>query len=168
MSENLSVTIHRILISPEHIYRGHHGREPGTESMVDRDTVDCEAGLGLAGDRYQREEVGHKRQVTFFDLDVHRDLLRRFPGSEVDTDAYRRNVVIEGADLNDLVGKQFRMGEILFEGIEECRPCYWMDKAFGPGAEEALKGRGGLRARILKSGTLRKGMQELTVLDLVG
>jgi MOSC domain-containing protein YiiM len=163
MSENVSVTIHRILISPEHIYRGHHGREPGTKSMVDRDEVACEAGRGLTGDRYQREKIGHKRQVTFFELDVHRDLLRRFPGSEVETDVYRRNVVIDGVDLNGLIGKQFRLGGVLFEGVEECRPCYWMDTAFGPGAEEALKGRGGLRARILKSGTIRKGPQKLIV-----
>ena len=165
MPENLSVTIHRILISPGHVYRGHHGREPGTGSMVDRDSVVCEAGLGLAGDRYQREEAGHKRQATFFDLNVHRELLSLFPGTEVETDAYRRNVVIEGIDLNRLIGKQFRLGGVLFEGVEECRPCYWMDTAFGPGAEEALKGRGGLRARILESGTLQKGTQELTVLD---
>ena len=165
MPENLPVTIHRILISPEHIYRGHHGGEPGTESMVERDSAACEAGLGLTGDRYRREEAGHKRQITFFDLDVHRDLLRRFPESEVETDVYRRNVIIEGFDLNRLIGKQFRLGEVLFEGVEECRPCYWMDTAFGPGAEEALKGRGGLRARILESGTLQKGPQELTVLD---
>ena len=102
----------------------------------------CEAGLGLTGDRYQREEIGHKRQVTFFDLDVHRDLLRRFPGSEVETDVYRRNVVIDGVDLNGLIGKQFWLRRGLFEGVEECRPCYWMDTAFGPGTEEALKGRG--------------------------
>jgi MOSC domain-containing protein YiiM len=39
-------------------------------------------------------------------------------------------------------------------GTEESRPCFWMDHAFGPGAQAALKGRGGLRARILTSGRL--------------
>jgi MOSC domain-containing protein YiiM len=163
MSETLPVTIHRILICPEHIYVGHHGRPPGEAPLEDLNSVSCIAGRGLAGDRYAGEEEGHRRQVTFFALEVHRDLRRRFPEVAVGPDVYRRNVVIEGADLNRLIGKRFRLGGVLFEGVEECRPCYWMDTAFGPGAEEALKGRGGLRARILESGTLRKGNHELTV-----
>ena len=48
-----------------------------------------------------------------------------------------------------------RMG-VVFEGVEECKPCYWMDQAFGSGAETAMAGRGGLRARIVKGGVLRR------------
>jgi len=131
--------------------------------MADRETVQCVTGKGLVGDRYQEAEVGHKRQITFFDLEVHRDLCRQFEGAAVESEVYRRNVVIEGVDLNSLIGKRFRLGGVLFEGVEECRPCYWMDSAFGPGAEEAMRGRGGLRARILEDGTLQKGFQEMTV-----
>ena len=40
-------------------------------------------------------------------------------------------------------------------GEEEAKPCYWMDTAFGPGAENALQGVGGLRAKILSDGELR-------------
>ena len=47
--------------------------------------------------------------------------------------------------------------DVRFLGIEECSPCYWMNQAFGPGTEEKLKGRGGLRARILSDGLLRVG-----------
>ncbi|RKX34796.1 MAG: molybdenum cofactor biosysynthesis protein [Verrucomicrobia bacterium] len=165
MSQSLPITIHRLLICPEHIYVGHHGRPPGETPLEDLDAARCIAGKGLSGDRYAGREEGHKRQATFFDLEVHRDLCRRFPEAAVGPDVYRRNVVIEGVDLNSLIGKQFRLGEVLFEGVEECRPCYWMDSAFGPGAEEALKGKGGLRARILEGGTLQKGTQDLIVLD---
>jgi MOSC domain-containing protein YiiM len=42
--------------------------------------------------------------------------------------------------------------------MAECKPCYWMDEAIAPGAEALLQGRGGLRARILTSGTLRVGL----------
>ena len=136
--------------------------------MEDRASVACEAGRGLAGDRYREMKSGHKRQITFFDLAVHRALQALFPGLAFETDIYRRNVITEGVDLNSLVGHRFRLGGVLFEGVEECRPCYWMDGALGPGAETAMKGHGGLRARILKSGTIRKGLQELTVLDPVG
>jgi MOSC domain-containing protein YiiM len=58
-------------------------------------------------------------------------------------------------ELNSLIGKRFKVQEVEFEGICECRPCYWMDQAIAPGAEEALRGRGGLRAKILTDGKLR-------------
>jgi MOSC domain-containing protein YiiM len=60
-------------------------------------------------------------------------------------------------DLNALIGREFEVQGVRFAGVEECRPCYWMNEAFGhPQAEDWLKGRGGLRARILSSGWLRK------------
>ncbi|MEI8342757.1 MAG: molybdenum cofactor biosysynthesis protein, partial [Verrucomicrobiota bacterium] len=67
----------------------------------------------------------------------------------------RRNVITTGVNLNELIGKRFDIQNVQFEGIEECRPCHWMDQAFAPGAEQWLKGRGGLRARILTNGVLR-------------
>jgi MOSC domain-containing protein YiiM len=69
--------------------------------------------------------------------------------------AARRNVVTSGVDLNSLIGRRFELQGVVFEGIWECSPCYWMDSAIGPGAEQALRGSGGLRARILTDGTLR-------------
>jgi MOSC domain-containing protein YiiM len=49
--------------------------------------------------------------------------------------------------------------------MEECRPCYWMDRAFAPGAYEFLKGRGGLRAKILCDGMLRSTARLTEVTD---
>ena len=46
--------------------------------------------------------------------------------------------------------------ELRFAGVEQCKPCHWMDSALGPGAEAWLQGRGGLRARILTDGVLRR------------
>jgi MOSC domain-containing protein YiiM len=63
--------------------------------------------------------------------------------------------MVRGVDLNDLIGKAFTLQGIQFQGTEECRPCYWMNSAIGPGAEEWLRGRAGLRAKILSDGTLR-------------
>ena len=69
----------------------------------------------------------------------------------------RRNVVCAGVDLNTLTGgAEFEVQGVVFRGREECRPCYWMDQSFGPGAEAALHGRGGLRAEIVRGGVLRK------------
>jgi hypothetical protein len=54
-----------------------------------------------------------------------------------------------------LIGQEFEVQGVCFLGMEECRPCYWMDRAFAPGAQEFLKGRGGVRAKILTDGILR-------------
>jgi len=67
----------------------------------------------------------------------------------------RRNVIVRGFDLNDLIGQEFEVQGVRFLGTEECRPCYWMDRVFAPGTQEFLKGRGGLRAKILSDGSLR-------------
>jgi FdhD protein len=57
------------------------------------------------------------------------------------------------------------LGGVLFEGVEECKPCYWMDAAVAPGANAFLAGRGGLRCRILEDGILSCGGAELETLD---
>jgi MOSC domain-containing protein YiiM len=72
---------------------------------------------------------------------------------------FRRNVITGGMDLNELIGQEFQIQGVRFRGTEECRPCYWMDQAFAPGANEFLKGRGGLRAVILTDGRLRANVR---------
>jgi MOSC domain-containing protein YiiM len=67
---------------------------------------------------------------------------------------FRRNVITEGLDLAALIGSEFEVEGIHFRGHSECTPCYWMDRAFCPGTEAALRGRGGLRAQILSDGFL--------------
>jgi MOSC domain-containing protein YiiM len=67
----------------------------------------------------------------------------------------RRNVITRGVDLNSLIGQRFANQGVEFEGVAECSPCHWMNQAIAPGAESALRGRGGLRARILTDGILR-------------
>jgi hypothetical protein len=58
--------------------------------------------------------------------------------------------------LAELIGVEFELQGVQFFGKEECRPCYWMNLAFGSGAEKAMKGRGGLRAEIRSDGFLRR------------
>lgn len=53
------------------------------------------------------------------------------------------------------IGREFDVQGITFFGVQESAPCEWMDAAFAPGAKDAMKGRGGLRARILTDGILR-------------
>ena len=151
-----SMTIRHIFVSPGHNYYGHHGQPPGNHEMVEVEEVECVAGRGLRGDRFFDYKDDYKGQITFFAWETLEGLRREFGPEHVSTAASRRNVITEGVDLNTLIGQEFEVQGVRFLGTEESRPCEWMNQAFHPGAEAWLKGRGGLRAQILSSGTLRK------------
>ncbi len=152
--------VHHIYISPGHNYRGHHGRAAGDHPILELDQVECVAGQGLRGDRFFAHQDQFKGQVTFFDWDVYRAMQQQFDRSDLAASAMRRNVLVAGVDLNALIDREFQLQGIRFAGSEECAPCYWMNQAIAPGAEEFMKGRGGLRARILTTGILRVGPAE--------
>ncbi len=118
--------------------------------------VQCAAGRGLEGDRFYDYKESYKGQVTFFSLAVFEALCQRFQIQDKDPSVFRRNILVSGADLNDYVDREFELQGIRFAGTEEARPCYWMNQAFADGAEEAMRGHGGLRARILSDGILRE------------
>jgi MOSC domain-containing protein YiiM len=123
--------------------------------MIEVPSIECVAGRGLRGDRYFDFKDDYKGQVTFFSLDVF-DQLRGALAVEVAVpSAVRRNVFTRDVDLNKWIDQDFEIQGVRFHGTEESRPCDWMDRAIAPGAREFLKGRGGLRARILSDGTLR-------------
>lgn len=150
--------IRHLFLSPGHNYFGHKGQPPGTHPMVECERMECVAGRGITGDRFFDYKPDYKGQITFFSWEVFHALLRALNlPPDISPAATRRNVIVEGADLNALVGQEFELQGVRFAGVEECRPCFWMNEAFRhPQAEEWLKGRGGLRARILSSGWLHK------------
>jgi MOSC domain-containing protein YiiM len=123
--------------------------------MIEVPEIECVAGRGIHSDRYFDFKGDYKGQITFFSLDVFVELCGALQIQDRSPALARRNVITRGADLNELVGQEFEVQGVLFFGTEECRPCYWMDRAFAPGAEKFLKGRGGLRAKILSDGELR-------------
>jgi MOSC domain-containing protein YiiM len=69
----------------------------------------------------------------------------------------RRNIVTRGVRLNDLCGKRFRVGEAVFEGLELCEPCTLLAKRTHREVLRFLRGNGGLRARIVRTGVIRVG-----------
>jgi MOSC domain-containing protein YiiM len=75
---------------------------------------------------------------------------------QAEPQATRRNAYVRGADLTALIGQEFTLQGVRFAGVEESRPCEWMNVALGPGAEDWLRGRAGLRCRILTNGVLRR------------
>lgn len=145
-----------IFISPQHNFFGHHGLPAGQEPMLEVDSVECVAGKGLVGDRFFGFKEDYKGQVTFFAHEVYERLCEQFQVMGVTPAVFRRNIITKGADLNALIGQEFEVQGIRFLGTQESAPCYWMNQAFAEGAETAMQGLGGLRAKILSSGVLRK------------
>lgn len=150
----MAVEIVHLYRSPGHNFVGRHGKAPREHPMIEEQELGCEAGRGIQGDRYFDFRDRFKGQVTFFAWETHEDLCNRLRLRHPPS-VYRRNIITRGIDLNQWIKTEFEIQGIRFEGTEEASPCYWMNTAFGPGAEDLLKGRGGLRARILSSGALR-------------
>ena len=149
------VEIRHLYISPGHNFFGHHGRDPDNHPVVEVQSIACLAGHGIRGDRFFDYRDDYKGQITFFAVEVFDLLCAALGVPDCSPALLRRNVITQDADLNSLAGKDFEIQGVWFHGIEECRPCYWMDRAIAPGAEKFLRGRGGLRARILNDGELR-------------
>ncbi len=131
--------------------------------MIEVPVIECSAGRGIRSDRYFDFKDDYKGQITFFSSEVFTELCDALQIRDCSPVVARRNVITRCADLNQLVGKDFEIHGVRFHGIEECRPCYWMDRAIAPGAHEFLKGRGGLRAKILCDGRLRPDARPIGV-----
>jgi len=153
----MSFEICQLYISSGHNFFGHHGREPDQHLAVEVSSVDCVAGRGIRDDRFLDYKKNYKGQITFFALEVFEDLCRALNIPNPSPALLRRNVITRGIDLNSLIGQEFEVQGVRFYGTGECRPCYWMNRAIAPGAEDFLKGCGGLRAEILTDGVLRRG-----------
>jgi MOSC domain-containing protein YiiM len=150
-----AMEIRHLYISPGHNFVGHHGREPDTYPMIEVPEIECVAGRGIRGDRYFDFKDDYKGQITFFSLDVFDELCDALNMHNCSPAAARRNVITRGIDLNEFIGTEFEVQGVCLYGTEESAPCYWMDQAFAAGARDFLKGRGGLRAKILCDGGLR-------------
>ena len=149
------MTLLHLYLSPEHNYFGHHGQPAGTAPMIEVTQLQLVAGQGIQGDRFFGFKEDYKGQVTFFEEEIYQALCARFQIRDRPSSVFRRNIITEGQDLNALIGREFEIQGVRFLGMAECSPCHWMDEAFHPGAEAALKNHGGLRAKILTDGVLR-------------
>ncbi len=160
----MQVIVKNLYISSGHNYIGRYGKKSLNYAIVDRDEIQLLAGRGIVDDRFFDHEPNYRGQITFFDWAVYQRVMHEIVGGDLDPKKFRRNVLIEGVDLNELIGKRFTLNGVEFTGSCECRPCFWMDEACAEGTEEFLKGKGGLRARIINDGMLTVGEYELEVI----
>lgn len=130
---------------------------PAAEAaMVAVDAVRAVPGRGLEGDRYFdgagtfSEKGSTGRDVTLVDAAALADAGVAFEES-------RRNVVVEGVDLDALIGRAFFVGEVECLGRRRCEPCAHLQRLTRPGVLRSLVHRGGLRADVVSGGVIRAG-----------
>ena len=120
------------------------------------------AGRGIAGDRYflgtgtysMKPEPG--RQVTLIEAETL-EALARDEGIELTPQEHRRNLTVTGVPLNHLVGRRFRVGQVLLEGARLNFPCKYLELVTGKPVYQALIHRSGLNCIIVEGGTIRPG-----------
>ena len=114
------------------------------------------ADRGIEGD-HKANRAGGDRQITLIqweDLHVVAALVGR---DSVDPGLLRRNLAISGINLNALKDRRFRVGEATLEGSGYCHPCSRMEENLGQGGYNAMRGHGGITARVIEGGTIRIG-----------
>ena len=129
------------------------------------------AGEGLEGDRYRlgngtfstykatgkaAEHHPQDKQVTLIEAEAIEAAASDYD-VRIDPAQSRRNLLVRGVPLNQLVGKEFLVGAVRLRGLRLCEPCGHLEKLTVPGIKTALLHRGGLRAEILGDGTLQSG-----------
>lgn len=167
VAKTVSSAIRHIFLSDGHNFFGRYGKEAGAHAMRDVGRAKCRAGWGLEGDRFYGYRPGYRGQVTFLTWETVLAARKEFRRPRLPAHAFRRNVITEGVDLNSLIGRRFTLDGVEFEGMEESRPCHWMNGAVAPGAEDWLCGQGGLRARVLSDGEIAAGPVELRLFQEV-
>lgn len=125
------------------------------QAMVATRTVQAIAGAGLVGDRYQGGSG--KRGITLIQAEHLPAIAALAQRPDLAPALLRRNVVVSGIPLVALKQRRFRIGTAVFEGTEECDPCSRMEDTLGPGGYNAMRGHGGLCARIVEGGTFGLG-----------
>ena len=132
------------------------GLRPGRdEPMLLVDSVNATSTDGLHGDRYSKD--GGQRQVTLIQAE-HLSAVASMLGKEhLDPATVRRNIVVGGINLLALKGKSFRAGNAVLEYTGLCHPCSKMERVLGAGGYNAMRGHGGITARVLADGNIAIG-----------
>lgn len=182
-SDASTVVVHRypvevlhLVVSPGHNYFGRPKDGPGGHPTDDLDEIRLVTGQGIVGDRFFGKAAHLDASVTLIAIEALEAIAEDLGLDPLDPVLARRNVVLRGADLNALRGETFVIrppegapgGAVTLLGGRPAAPCAWMDRMYAPGVHAALRGRGGLRCRVLAGGMLRRGpatLETTAVLD---
>lgn len=126
-------------------------------NIAECSVVELLAGKGVAGDYTSRGPGGGKRQVTLLQVE-HLPVIAQLTGrADIAPELLRRNLLVEGINLLALRSTTFRIGGAVLQGTGTCDPCSKMERALGTGGYNALRGHGGITARVLTGAVVRVG-----------
>ncbi len=109
---------------------------------------------GLIGDHYSGRSG--KRQVTLIQAE-HLEVIGKILSKEkIDPALTRRNIVVSGINLLAFKEKQFQIGEVILEMTGHCHPCSRMEENLGAGGYNAMRGHGGITAKVIQGGKIQK------------
>ena len=129
--------------------------------MKEVSAAEAVEGRGLLGDRYERKAGtfsnprGRGYDLTLVEAEALEELSAK--GVELSPIEARRNLVVRGIMLDDLIGRRFRVGEVECLGQRRCEPCSHLERLTRPGVLRGLVHRGGLRADVLSGGRIKTG-----------
>ena len=122
--------------------------------MITTPNVEAVAMKGLINDRHFRKNNHKKCQMTLIEIENINYYNQTF-GTSISPILFRRNIITKGIRLNNLIGKEFFIGEVKVKGHDLCRPCKFLQETLGQ--ENIIKEflqKGGLRCEILTSGKI--------------
>jgi MOSC domain-containing protein YiiM len=121
------------------------------------DRAEVHAGKGLVGDRKYFGDGAQPGGALTLIAQEALEAMAAEHGIELSPGASRRQVHTRGIDLNALVGRRFRVGEVECVGVELCEPCAHLESLTQPGVIKGLVHRGGLNADVLADGHISVG-----------
>ncbi len=127
-------------------------------AIEERQEVEAIAGRGLVGDRHHSAATPSMAGITLFSWEDVQAVNDEY-NIPITPNETRRNLLVTGVPLNTLVGKRFRVGEVVIRGVELCEPCDGLAQGSGYGKPliSAMLHRGGLRGEIIQGGIIRAG-----------
>ena len=119
------------------------------------ESATVQIGTGLDGDHHARSGRS-KRQVTIIQSE-HLTVVGQLLKKAVEPGDVRRNLAVSGINVLALKNERFRIGEVVLEGTGACHPCSRMEQNLGTGGYNAMRGHGGITARVISGGEIRLG-----------
>ena len=124
------------------------------EEMKDVNTVEVIASKGIVTDRYFKENNDQAVQITLIESE-NIDYYNEISETKIPYINFRRNIITKGIQLNDLVGKEFLIGDVKIKGHRLCAPCRYLQEMLKQkNLVKKLLNRGGLRCEILTDGII--------------
>lgn len=119
--------------------------------------VEAKEGIGLVGDYHSKRRPGGNRQVTLIQSEHLPVVAALVEQQKLNPADLRRNIVVSGINILGLRGLLFRIGDAILKGTGPCDPCSRMEENLGEGGFQAMRGHGGLTARVIGSGQIHLG-----------